>query len=118
MPSPRAPADQGVGPRLEIVVVVGQAGDVDQALDGQLDQAAEEAEILDADDRSRGTPRRSSGFQVGQQLDLDQLALGGLGPPLGARAVLAQDDQLVDVASCGFLPSRIAVSWRWTWRSG
>ena len=37
-------------------------------------------------------------FQVGQQLDPDQLALGGLGPPLGPRAVLAQDEQLVDVA--------------------
>ena len=46
----RAAADEGVRPRFEVVVVVGQAGDVDQALDRQLDEPAEEAEVLDADD--------------------------------------------------------------------
>ena len=50
MPPARAAADQRVRPRLQVVVVVGQAGDVDQALDRQLDQPAEEAEVLDADD--------------------------------------------------------------------
>ena len=42
----RAAADQGVGPGLEVVVVVGQRRDVDQALDRQLDEAAEQAEVL------------------------------------------------------------------------
>ena len=58
VPAPRTAADQGVRPGLEVVVIVGQAGDVDQALDGQLDEPAEEAEVLDADDRRRGRTRR------------------------------------------------------------
>ena len=44
----RPAADQGVRPGLEIIVVVRQAGDVDQALDRQLAQPAEQAEVLDA----------------------------------------------------------------------
>ena len=103
MPSARAAADQGVRPRLEVVVVVGQAGDVDQALDRQLDEPAEEAEVLDADDD--GVERLADLLlQVGQQLDPDQLALGGLGPALGPGAVLAQDDQLVEVALAASCP--------------
>jgi len=40
VPPAGAAADQGVGLRLQVVVIVGQGGDVDQALDRQLDQAA------------------------------------------------------------------------------
>ncbi len=43
-----ASADQGVGLGFQVVVVIAQARDVDQPLDRQLDQAAEEAEVLDA----------------------------------------------------------------------
>ena len=50
VPAARSAADQGVRSGLEVVVVVAQAGDVDQALDRQLDEPAEEAEVLDADD--------------------------------------------------------------------
>ena len=55
---------------------------------------AEEAEILDLDD-DRVEGLADLILQVGEQLHPDQLAFGGLGPSLGARAVLAQDDQLV-----------------------
>ena len=51
-------ADQGVRSRFEVVVVVRQAGDVDQALDGQFAQPAEQAEILDPDDDGVETPCR------------------------------------------------------------
>ena len=85
-------------PGFQVIVVVGQAGDVDQPLDRQLDEAAEQAEILDADDHGvEGLADLL--FQVGEQLDPDQLALGGLGPALGPGAVLGQDDQLVVVGS-------------------
>ena len=57
-------------------------------------------------------------FQVGEELDADQLALGGLGPAFGARAVLGQDDQLVHARLVGFFPSSQASNWRWTCRSG
>ena len=61
-----AAADQRVRPGLQVVVVVGQAGDVDQPLDRQLDEPAEEAEVLDADDdrverlADRALPGRSA----------------------------------------------------------
>ena len=102
----RAAADQGVRPRFEVVVVVGQAGDVDQALDRQLDEPAEEAEVLDADD-DRVESLADVLLEVGQELDLDQLALGRLGPALGPGAVLGQDGQLVVVA-LGLLARRAA----------
>ena len=35
---------------------------------------------------------------MGQQLDADQLAFGGLGPAFGSRAVLAEHEQLVSMA--------------------
>ena len=50
VPDAGTPADERVGAGFEVVEVVGQAGDVDQALDGQLDELAEQAEVLDADD--------------------------------------------------------------------
>ena len=50
VPAARAAADQGVRPLFQVKEVVAQAGDVDQALGGQLDEPAEEAEVLDADD--------------------------------------------------------------------
>ena len=92
-----AAADQGVRPLFEVVIVVGEAADVEQALDRELDEPAEEAEVLDADDH-RVEGLADAALQVGQQLDLDQLALGRLGPALGPRAVLGQDGQLVVVA--------------------
>ena len=71
---------------------------MDQALDRQLAQPAEKPEVLDSDDDGvKGLADLL--FEVGEQLDPDQLALGGLGPALGARAVLAQHDQLVMVAA-------------------
>ena len=92
----RATADQGVGFGLEVVVVVGQAGDVDEALDGQFGELAEEAEVFDADDDGvEGFT--DAGFEVSEELDLDQLAFGGIGPAFGAGAVLAQDEQFVGV---------------------
>ena len=75
---------------------------MDQPLGGELDEPAEEAEVLDADDHRVERLADVAG-QVGQQLDLDQLALGGLGPALGPGAVLGQGGQLVEVrlsASC------------------
>ena len=102
---------------LQVVVIVGQAGDVHQALDRQLDEPAEEAEVLDADDDGVEL-LADAAFQVGEQLDLDQLALGGLGPALGPGAVLAQDGQLVERCRAASCPSSKAASWRWTCRSG
>ena len=93
-----AAADQGVRAGFEVIVVVGQAGDVDQSLDRQLAEPAEEPEILDSDDDGvEGLADLV--FQVGQQFHPDQLALGGLGASLGARAVLGEHDQLVMTAA-------------------
>ena len=71
---------------------------MDQAVDRQLAQPAEKPEILDADDDSvKGLA--DSFLEVGEKLDSDQVAFGGLGPAFGARAVLAQGEQLVVVIS-------------------
>ena len=80
-------------------------------------QPAEEPEIFDPDDdRVKGLA--DAVFQVGQQLDSDQVALGGLGPPLGPSAVLAQARPARRDGCAGFLPSSQAINWRWTCRSG
>ena len=65
----RSPADQGVRFGLEVIVVVTQAGDVNEPLGGKLHQPAEEAEVLDADD-DRVERLADPRLGVGEQLDL------------------------------------------------
>ena len=89
MPAARSAPDQGVRSGLEVVEVVAQAGDVDQAVDRQLGEPAEKPEVFDADD-DRVKRLADALLEVSQELDSDQIALGGLGPALGAGAVLAQ----------------------------
>src|SRR5262249_21504970 len=94
--APRPTADQGVRLRLQVIIVVAEAGDVNQTLDGEFHELAEEAEILDTDDDGvEGLP--GPAFEMGQQLDLDQLALGGFGPALRPGTMFGQNDQLIRV---------------------
>ena len=102
VPAARSASDQRVGSGLEVVEVIAQAGDVDQAVDRQLAEPAEKPEVLDADD-DRVKRLAESFLEVSQKLDSDQIALGGFGPAFGAGAVLAQGKQLVVVAA-GLLP--------------
>ncbi len=102
MATTRPAPDQGVSAGLQVVVVVRQGRDVDEALDGQFRQAAEQPEILDSHD-DRVERVADVVFQVGEELHADQLALRGVGPTLGAGTVLAQHDQLVRTVR-GLLP--------------
>ena len=65
---------------------------------------------------SISSPIRS--LEVVQQLDLGQLALGGLGPLLAVGAMLAQHDQLGEVVARLSLAGQQASSSRWIVRSG
>ncbi len=87
-------ADQGVRTGFEIIVVIRQTGDVDQPLHRQFAEPAKQPEILDSDDDGMES-LADVVFQIREQLDADQLAFGGLGPALGAGAVLAEDHEFV-----------------------
>ena len=69
---------------------------MDQSLGGELDEPAEEAEVLDGDDHGVERLADMAG-EVGQELDLDQLALGGLGPAFGPGAMFRQRGEFVEV---------------------
>ncbi len=97
VPAARTATHQGVRTGLEIIEIFRQAGDVNQALHWQLAEPAEEPEVLDSD-HDRVKDLADVVFQVGQQFDSVQLAFGGLGPALGAGAVLGEDCQLVMAA--------------------
>ena len=81
-----AAADQGPPFAVEVVGVVGQAGEAHQAVDQQVRVLDEHAELLDAGDDAREGVADAS-LEVFEEFDLRQFPLGGLGPAFGAGAV-------------------------------
>src|SRR5262245_3447788 len=80
--------------RVEVVVVVPQAADVHEPLGRELLALREEAEFDHARNH-RVHHQTEPVAQVGQEAQLDRLALGRLGPPLRLRAMLGDVTQLL-----------------------
>ena len=99
MPAARSAPDQCVRAGLQVVKIITQAGDVDQAVDRQLTEPAEESEIFHSYDDSVKASGRGDRSGNARSFNLIKSALGGFGPALGASAVLAQGKQFVVVAA-------------------
>ena len=85
---------------LKVVEVVGQASHVQQAINWQFHELAEQAELFHA--REYGMEEFTNlGLQMGQKLDLDQLPFRRFGPLLGPGAMLGQHAEFVGIGLGG-----------------
>ena len=84
-----ATAVERVGRSVVSVKIVGQRRDANQSFGRQVDPLDEQAEVFDAG-HDRVHFFADSLAHVDQQLELRQLALGGLGPLLAVGAMLAE----------------------------